>query len=329
VLTGVCFFALVMGCSILGFLVFHLYLLYIGRTTNETFKFSSFQAVHRDMLTAHRRFTDVTEAYKRHLEGNLQRRKGRPRVPTGCPSEPSSAVAVAAVVGAEAQREALEACSAAARAISAAADSAAATEAACAVMNGPCNKQDRDARKSALESAAATRQSVEEAAAIASAAVLAVSSNCDSGFAQPAGVVGVGADAVLAPDGSAVSVSSVSEVHDVLNDDAAVGCVPSLSAGSAGSPAKQRTAAKQTKSPSPSRAVSTHRAAGVSAVLIHPVRRLIEELHDIPEMLEHDPGAVLEPRNIYRIGLLASLRRAFAPPSWQALRQLEQDTKSM
>jgi hypothetical protein len=39
-LTGVFFFALVMGFAITGFFLYHVYLLYIGRTTNESFKYS-------------------------------------------------------------------------------------------------------------------------------------------------------------------------------------------------------------------------------------------------------------------------------------------------
>jgi hypothetical protein len=41
-LTGVFFFALVMGTAITGFFLYHVYLLYVGRTTNESFKYSKY-----------------------------------------------------------------------------------------------------------------------------------------------------------------------------------------------------------------------------------------------------------------------------------------------
>jgi hypothetical protein len=257
------------------------------------------------MLKAHRRFTDVTGAYQRHLE----RRRGRARAPTGFPTEESGGVVVAAVVGAEKHREAFEACSAASRAISAAADFAAATETACALLSagGPCSDSDKEVRDATSASAAATRQLAVEAAEKASAAVLAVcSAISDSGSAQLD--VSVGADAVLSSDASAAETSV--SAADILNDEATVGCIPGIASAATG--AKTRTAVKTKKSSSPRRAaVSSTAGAGAgvgAAVLIHPVRRLIEELHDIPEMLEEDPGTVLEARNIYRIGLLPSLR---------------------
>ena len=48
-----CIFAGVMGVAIAAFLGFHLYLVWIGQTTNETHKWSQILNAHKRLLTAY------------------------------------------------------------------------------------------------------------------------------------------------------------------------------------------------------------------------------------------------------------------------------------
>ena len=54
-----CIFAGIMAIAIGFFLCYHLYLVCIGQTTNETFKWSSTKRIHKRLLEAHNRFLDA------------------------------------------------------------------------------------------------------------------------------------------------------------------------------------------------------------------------------------------------------------------------------
>lgn len=59
-------FALVMGIAICLFLTYHIYLLYNGTTTNETFKYETFQRIHIDMVAAHQRYIIQQQQQQQH-----------------------------------------------------------------------------------------------------------------------------------------------------------------------------------------------------------------------------------------------------------------------
>ena len=55
-MTLLCVLAFVMGLAILGFLIYHLYLVYTGVTTNESFKWKNIRSFHRKLQDAHDRY---------------------------------------------------------------------------------------------------------------------------------------------------------------------------------------------------------------------------------------------------------------------------------
>lgn len=60
-----CLFAGVMGCAVLFFLAFHLYLLTIGQTTNETFKWQTVRKLHKLITNAHESYLRFHEEQER------------------------------------------------------------------------------------------------------------------------------------------------------------------------------------------------------------------------------------------------------------------------
>uniref|UniRef100_A0A7S3H6R2 Uncharacterized protein n=2 Tax=Spumella elongata TaxID=89044 RepID=A0A7S3H6R2_9STRA len=64
-LTAIGAFAAVMGLAITVFTLYHLYLLYIGQTTNESFKYSSYKDAYADMKKAHLAYLESVKTGKR------------------------------------------------------------------------------------------------------------------------------------------------------------------------------------------------------------------------------------------------------------------------
>lgn len=62
VLFIICVLAIVMGFAVGGFLCYHLYLLYAGTTTNESFKWSSVDSAHSALVAAHQKYLERKRA---------------------------------------------------------------------------------------------------------------------------------------------------------------------------------------------------------------------------------------------------------------------------
>jgi hypothetical protein len=296
VLTALFLIAFVMGWALFAFFVYHIYLVYKGTTTNESFKWDSIKRIHKTMMKAHYLYLEELkwpQALERRkikdperLDRKLKRQQQHEEYKRQWEEKQKKLGQAKEVKEARTR----------------AAHGAALAEGGVGIPDDRDPRGQRD-HEEAREQAEGDKSDVDWEEINATDAVSSDENSNDENGSE-------GEDA-----SEAVRRGKLSRAAGLGTDDTdqQVGCLPGGGTGLGITSTQQKGGTDNGDG-----------GGGGGARKVHVIREMIDDSDEegIPEVLAEHPGPL--PTNIYNVGLLRGLRRVFWPPSEELQIQLQQ-----